>query len=530
MNLIERRMKEYNLWNPSRFKTFEVGSKFPLGPFELETFRVTHSIPDCVGCILRSEDGNIVHTGDWRIEEKPVDGDEFDRTTLEKIGQEGACLLMSDSTNVLSPGRTTSEADVGLAVANRMAQHHGKGRVIATQFASNINRLGMLKKAADSCGRKLAFMGPSIAQYLDACHKAGRAPFDPSELLDIEDAVDGYDPNKLVIVTTGSQAEPRAALSLAAFGASPILNIQQEALILYSAKVIPGNESRVMRMMNSLAGFGCDIALGGEENLHTSGHAYQEEQKEVLRMVNPQNFLPVHGEYAFLQAHAQMAKEECGIRNTSVIRNGQMIGFGAKRSARQVGDASSLAKVIGNVKLFNFYNDGGKGTGTSDQMQLYERIKIAQEGIVFANVEVKNRLKSQSKSNLKGGRGGADKVPTGIQVNLRITARALWIDEGRLISEMNRFVKTRLRDTPLNSSLGEIEKAVFEELKKCCKHHNNKRPEIVVMAHDSGTGGQDSRGPSRRPPAVRRTKKQQTAVKPRENPTPETELDKIQWP
>merc|ERR1711977_750472 len=125
-------------------------------------------------------------------------------------------------------------------------------------------------------------------------------------------------------------------------GASPILNIQQEDLILYSAKVIPGNESRVMRMMNSLAGFGCDIALGGEENLHTSGHAYQEEQKEVLKMVNPQNFLPVHGEYAFLQAHANLAETECGVKNTNVIRNGQMIGFREKRSKSQVGELSSL--------------------------------------------------------------------------------------------------------------------------------------------------------------------------------------------
>lgn len=502
MNLIERRMKEYNLWNPSKFKTFEVNSKFPLGPFELETFRVTHSIPDCVGCIFRSESGTIVHTGDWRIEEKPTDGDEFDRTTLERIGQEGATLLMSDSTNVLSPGRTTSETDVGQALASRMAQHHGKGRIIATQFASNINRLGVLKKAADACGRKLAFAGPSIAAYMDACYRAGRAPFDPSELLDIEEAVDGYASNKLVIVTTGSQAEPRAALNLAAFGASPFLKIQPEDLILYSAKVIPGNEARVMKMMNSLAGFGCEIAMGRGENLHTSGHAYQEEQKEVLKMVNPQNFLPVHGEYAFLQAHAAMAEDECGIKNTNVIRNGQMIGFGAKRNAKQVGELGSLSKVIGNVKLFSFYNDGGKGTGTSDQMQLYERMKIAQEGIVFTNVEVRNRITGGGGGGQRGGKGSRSaKVPTGIQVNLRITARALWINEGKLISEMNRFVKTRLRDMPLNSSLNDIEKVVCDELRRCCKAHNNKRPEVIVMAHDSSDksgGGREFYGSERR--------------------------------
>jgi beta-CASP RNase J family ribonuclease len=554
MNLVERRMREYSLWNPMRFKVFQVGSKFQLGPFELESFRTTHSIPDCIGLFLRSESGTIVHTGDWRIEEKPVDGDAFDRTTLEKIGQEGATLLMSDSTNVLAPGRTMSESDVGVNLANRIAQYHGKGRVIATQFASNVNRLGMLKKAADAAGRKLAFCGPSIASYLDACHKAGRAPFDPEELLDIEDAMDGYDPDKLVIVTTGSQAEPRASLSLASFDASPFLKILPDDLILYSAKVIPGNESRVMRMMNSLAGHGCEIAMGRGDNLHTSGHAYREELKEMLKMVNPQNFLPVHGEYAFLQAHANLAETECGVKNTNVIRNGQMIGFREKRSKSQVGELSSLAKVVGDVKLFSFYNDGGKGTGTFDQMRLYERIKIAQEGIVFTNVEVHNRQVNPTKSRVKWG----PSKQKGIEANLRITARAIWIDEGKLIGEMNRSVLGKLRDLPLNTSLGEIENVVYKELRRCCKNHNNKRPEIIVMAHDSADGGgshssrergdrgrtqsaRGERGGGGRQAAAEssgsRTRKSDSKFEvvgnPRknvkENPTQE-ELDKIEWP
>ena len=414
---------------------------------------------------------------------------------------------------------------------------------------ANVNRLGMLKKAADAAGRKLAFCGPSIASYLDACHKAGRAPFDPEELLDIEDAMDGYDPDKLVIVTTGSQAEPRASLSLASFDASPFLKIFPDDLILYSAKVIPGNESRVMRMMNSLAGHGCEIVMGRGDNLHTSGHAYQEELKEVLKMVNPQNFLPVHGEYAFLQAHANLAEQECGVKNTNVIRNGQMIGFREKRSKSQVGELSSLAKVVGDVKLFNFYNDGGKGTGTFDQMRLYERIKIAQEGIVFTNVEVHNR-QVNSKSRAKWG----PSKQRGIEANLRITARAIWIDEGKLIGEMNRAVLGKLRDLPLNTSLGEIENVVYKELRRCCKYHNNKRPEIIVMAHDSagaagaGSGsssssrergrGQSARGSGRQGPggvqAMRKDSKFEVVGNPRKNvkeaPKSEEELDKIEWP
>ncbi|XP_060172204.1 ribonuclease J-like isoform X2 [Lycium barbarum] len=199
----------------------------------IEPITVTHSIPDCSGIALCCSDGTILHTGDWKIDESPLDGKVFDREALEELSKEGVTLMMSDSTNVLSPGRTLSE----FVVADSLLRHisAAKGRVITTQFASNIHRLGSVKAAADLTGRKLVFVGMSLRTYLDAAWKDGKALIDPSTLVKVED-IDAYAPKDLLIVTTGSQAEPRAALNLASYGSSHSLKLNKEDLVLYSPK------------------------------------------------------------------------------------------------------------------------------------------------------------------------------------------------------------------------------------------------------------------------------------------------------
>ena len=201
MQLIKRRLQEFNLWDGSRMHTLEVRKAFQCGPFEVEPLRVTHSIPDCCGLIMRSEFGTIVHTGDWKIDENPVDGDGFDRDYFYELGKENVTLFMSDSTNVLSPGRTTSETDVEQNLVRRVMGHHGKGRVITTQFASNLHRLASVKKAADAAGRKTCFIGMSLNTYLEAAHREGRAPINPKDLVP-SSAIDDMDPNELLIVTS----------------------------------------------------------------------------------------------------------------------------------------------------------------------------------------------------------------------------------------------------------------------------------------------------------------------------------------
>ena len=497
MQLIKRRLQEFNLWDGSRMHTLEVRKPFQCGPFEVEPLRVTHSIPDCCGLIMRSEFGTIVHTGDWKIDENPVDGDGFDRDYFYELGKENVTLFMSDSTNVLSPGRTTSESDVEQNLVRRVMGHHGKGRVITTQFASNLHRLASVKKAADAAGRKICFIGMSLNTYLEAAHREGRAPINPKDLVP-SSAIDDMDPNELLVVTTGSQGEPRAALNLASRDASHMLKLRNSDLLLYSAKIIPGNDTKVVQMMNRIAEIGPEIAMSREEGLHTSGHAYKDELQEILRAVKPQHFLPVHGEYSFLCAHAQLGRES-GILNTSVIRNGQMLGVHDRRNKNTVSTGS--AAMLGEAKLVNFYNDGNKGTGTAAEMSLQQRQHIATEGVVVAAVDVirdpavislvatlsKQQQSKDGEAAEKGATASAlqEASRRKLKAKIRITTRAMWTDGGKLLELLHTSAEAAIAKLPGDAALSAVERVVGDSLRRASKQFNNRRPEVIIIAHEA---------------------------------------------
>uniref|UniRef100_A0A0D3BFF6 Myb-like domain-containing protein n=3 Tax=Brassica oleracea var. oleracea TaxID=109376 RepID=A0A0D3BFF6_BRAOL len=462
MELIKKRLKEHGIFVQSRLKTFNTRRRFMAGPFEIEPITVTHSIPDCSGLVLRCADGNILHTGDWKIDEAPLDGKVFDREALEELSKEGVTLMMSDSTNVLSPGRTTSEKVVADAlVRNVMA---AKGRVITTQFASNIHRLGSIKAAADLTGRKLVFVGMSLRTYLEAAWKDGKAPIDPSSLVKVED-IEAYSPKDLLIVTTGSQAEPRAALNLASYGSSHAFKLTKEDIILYSAKVIPGNESRVMKMMNRLADIGPKIVMGKNEMLHTSGHAYRGELEEVLKIVKPQHFLPIHGELLFLKEHELLGKST-GIRHTTVIKNGEMLGVSHLRNRRVLSNGFSS---LGRENLQLMYSDGDKAFGTASELCIDERLRISSDGIIVLSMEIMRP--GASENALKG--------------KIRITTRCMWLDKGRLLDALHKAAHAALSSCPVNCPLSHMERTVSEVLRKIVRKYSGKRPEVIAIAMEN---------------------------------------------
>lgn len=469
VELIKKRLKENGIFVPSRLKVFKMKKRFTAGPFEIEPIRVTHSIPDCCGLVLRCADGIILHTGDWKIDESPLDGKVFDRETLEELSKEGVTLMMSDSTNVLSPGRTISESVVADALLRRISA--AKGRVITTQFASNIHRLGSVKAAADLTGRKLVFVGMSLRTYLDAAWKDGKAPIDPSTLVKVED-IDAYAPKDLLIVTTGSQAEPRAALNLASYGSSHSLKLSKEDMILYSAKVIPGNESRVMKMLNRISEIGSNIIMGKNELLHTSGHGYRGELEEVLQIVKPQHFLPIHGELLFLKEHELLGRST-GIRHTTVIKNGEMLGVSHLRNRRVLSNGFTS---LGRENLQLKYSDGDKAFGSSSELFVDERLKIATDGIIVVSMEI---LRPQSVD-------GSNE--TGIQGKLRITTRCLWLDKGKLLDALHKAAHAALSSCPVNCPLAHMERTVAELLRKMVRKYSGKRPEVIVMAVENPGG------------------------------------------
>ncbi|XP_006647353.1 ribonuclease J isoform X2 [Oryza brachyantha] len=479
MELIKRRLKEFGIFLSSRLKVFRVRKRFQAGPFEVEPLRVTHSIPDCCGLVLRCADGIIFHTGDWKIDESPVDGKNFDRQALEELSKEGVTLMMSDSTNVLSPGRSISESVVAGSLLRHISE--AKGRVITTQFASNIHRIGSIKAAADLTGRKMVFVGMSLRTYLDAAFRDGKSPIDPSTLVKVED-MDAYAPKDLLVVTTGSQAEPRAALNLASFGGSHALKLSKEDVLLYSAKVIPGNESRVMKMLNRLTELGPKIVMGKDAGLHTSGHAYHDELEEVLRIVKPQHFLPVHGELLFLKEHELLGRST-GIRHTTVIKNGEMLGVSHLRNRRVL---SNGFVALGKEDLRLMYSDGDKAFGTSNDLCIDERFRIASDGIIFVSMEIFRPQKelASSQSGLKG--------------KFKITTRCLWLDNGRLLDALYKAAYAALLSCPVNCPLSHMERMVSEILRKMVRKYSGKRPDVITVATENTTINfvEDSEGKS----------------------------------
>uniref|UniRef100_A0A0E0K0T0 Myb-like domain-containing protein n=1 Tax=Oryza punctata TaxID=4537 RepID=A0A0E0K0T0_ORYPU len=468
MELIKRRLKEFGIFLSSRLKVFRVRKRFQAGPFEVEPLRVTHSIPDCCGLVLRCADGIIFHTGDWKIDESPVDGKIFDRQALEELSKEGVTLMMSDSTNVLSPGRSISESVVAGSLLRHISE--AKGRVITTQFASNIHRIGSIKAAADLTGRKLVFVGMSLRTYLDAAFRDGKSPIDPSTLVKVED-MDAYAPKDLLVVTTGSQAEPRAALNLASFGGSHALKLSKEDVLLYSAKVIPGNESRVMKMLNRLTELGPKIVMGKDAGLHTSGHAYHDELEEVLQIVKPQHFLPVHGELLFLKEHELLGRST-GIRHTTVIKNGEMLGVSHLRNRRVL---SNGFVALGKEDLRLMYSDGDKAFGTSTDLCIDERLRIASDGVIFVSMEIFRPQKelASSQSGLKG--------------KFKITTRCLWLDNGRLLDALYKAAYAALSSCPVNCPLSHMERMVSEILRKMVRKYSGKRPDVIAVATENTT-------------------------------------------
>ena len=510
MQLVERKMKEFNLWGDgSRFKVIDMGQRFDAGPFVMEAVRVTHSIPDCCGYIFRCAAGTVVHTGDWKIDENPVDGRNFDREQFERVGKEGVTLMMSDSTNVLSPGRTTSESVIRESMMQKVLGH--KGRIITTQFASNIHRLYGVKAAADASGRKIAFVGMSLNTYLEAAKKSGLAPIDPEELIPAEE-IDQMNPSELIIVTTGSQAEPRAQLAQAAFGGSRFITLHPDDLLLYSAKMIPGNEKRVMRMMNAIAVRGPEIAMRREDGLHSSGHAYRDELEEVLKMLHPEHFLPVHGEYAFLKEHEALARS-VGVRHSTVIGNGQMLGVTPLRNSQSHGLMGNM-HLLGEARLQTMFNDGGKGSGTSEDLAIEDRMRIATEGIVIVDLEVFDTALLSSivdeeareerfgpsatrtdASDSDAGDSAVSETPRGSRLarnreaggfmtaRARVTSRSMWTDEGRLLANLRDAAERSVEGLESGARLSAVERTAASAVRFACRNYCNKRPDVIVVAH-----------------------------------------------
>jgi ribonuclease J len=317
--LITGKLDEAGLAPKVKVKEVPVGGKLTLGPFTLDFISITHSILEPNLLAIRTPLGVVAHTGDWKIDPDPVLGEETDTAALQKLGDEGVLALVCDSTNALVPGTSGSEAsvrDVLIPLVGTL-----KGRVAVTGFASNVARLDTVARAAKANGRKIALVGRSMQKMVSAARETGYLKDFPP-ILDETEAAD-LPPHKVLYMCTGSQGEPRAALARIADDKHPHVSLSDGDTVIFSSRVIPGNELAIFEMQNRLAARGVGLLTVEDHHIHVSGHPCRDELAQMYRWIRPKLALPVHGEIRHQVAHAKLAKE-LQVPQALVPENGQM--------------------------------------------------------------------------------------------------------------------------------------------------------------------------------------------------------------
>ena len=372
LGLVEHKLKEHQMGREINLKTVRPRDIVQIGNFKVEFIRVSHSIPDAMAVAIHTPQGTVVHTGDFKVDHTPVDGDVIDLHRFASLGEQGVLLLMSDSTNVEREGYTLSERLVGKSFDDYFAA--AEERIIIASFASNIHRLQQVIIAAEKYDRQLAVAGRSMVTVLTVASELGYLQIPEGMLIDL-DEVDRLPKNKVVILTTGSQGEPMSALTRMAFGDHRQLAVMPGDTVIISATPIPGNEKSVSRNINQLFKLGAKVIYEGSSDIHVSGHPSQEELKLIINLLRPQYFLPVHGEYRMLKKHAELA-QQLGIpaENTFVGEIGQVFALNRRHG-----------RVAGRVPAGRVLVDG-LGVGDVGNIVLRDRRDMAQDGILIVVV------------------------------------------------------------------------------------------------------------------------------------------------
>ena len=366
--LIKLKLEEHQLVKSTKLITVEPGKSVRAGKFTVEFIHVNHSIADSVAFAIHTKMGTVVHTGDFKIDSTPIDGEVIDLARLGELGKEGVLCLCADSTNVERPGFTPSEKTVG-ATFTRQFQNCDE-RIIVTTFASNVHRIQQVLDAAAQCGRKVAVTGRSMENMMKVSTELGYMKVPKNTLMDIN-KIKGLPKNKQVIVTTGTQGEEMSALYRMAFSTHKQVELGAGDKVIISASAIPGNEVTVGRVINELFRKGVKVVYNKSDMLHVSGHACQEELKIIHALTKPRFFVPLHGEQRMLQIHSQLAQDMGMERNhIAIADNGAVVEMTTK-----------TLKVNGSVPAGEIYVDGA-GVGDVGAVVMRDRKRLAEDGMV----------------------------------------------------------------------------------------------------------------------------------------------------
>ena len=369
LGLVEAKLKEHNLSAKAKLIVTDSGDRVDVGCFGVEFIRVNHSIPDSVAFAINTPSGVIVQTGDFKIDCTPIQGEMIDIARLSELGKQGVLALLADSTNAEKPGYTNSERSVGQSFDILFKRAADKRIIIAT-FASNIQRVQQIINAAQAHGRKVAVSGRSMINVVNIAVELGYLQVPDGVIIDI-DTINRYPDEKVVLITTGSQGEPMSALTRMAFADHRKVEVGPHDFIIISATPIPGNEKTVSKVVNELLKHGCEVIYEKMYEVHSSGHACQEELKIMMGIVKPKYFIPVHGERKHLMKHAELAKA-MGIPNKNIL----IADIG-----NQVEIDENKMRLAGTVPAGHVMVDG-LGVGDVGSIVLRDRKHLSEDGII----------------------------------------------------------------------------------------------------------------------------------------------------
>lgn len=375
--LIENKLKEHKNLKKVKLNTIKSNQKIKLGCFEIEFLKVTHSISGSVAFAIKTPVGMYVHTGDFKIDLTPLDKDKMDLGHFAELGNNGVLLLTSDSTNAERPGYSMPEIKVGETLDNIFNGNKQK-RIFVATFASNIHRVQQILNISKKYGRKVAFSGRSMVNVCETASKLGELQLDKGQIIDIS-TIDKYADSEICIISTGTQGEPASALTRMAAGEFNKVEIGENDLIILSSSVIPGNEVTINRVINLLYRKGASVIYEQIADVHVSGHAYSEELKLMLSLVRPKFFVPVHGEYRQLKAHANIA-ESVGIPKQNIIIPDLGNQILINKQAIKLSD-----NVPSGIRLVD-----GLGVGDVGSTVLKDRIQLSEEGLCVVTITINN--------------------------------------------------------------------------------------------------------------------------------------------
>ncbi|MDE3161225.1 MAG: ribonuclease J [Acidobacteriota bacterium] len=375
--LVDRRLEEYELENEPRFIQIRPKQIVEIGPFKIEFIHVTHSIVSAVALAITTPLGVIVHTGDFKVDPTPTDNELFDLHTLADYGRRGVLLLLSDSTNSDRPGYTESER----AVRPRMEEifNRSERRVLVSCFSSSIHRIQLVLDLAQEYGRRVAFYGRSMVSVTEIAHSLGLLDIPDAILLRPQDAMD-LPPAKVAILISGTQGEPMSALARVAVDNHKHVSVEAGDTVVLSARIIPGNEKAIFRMVDHMSRRGADVLYGSmNPPLHVSGHASVEEMKLVLNLVRPRYFVPIHGEFRQLSKHARLAEHLrfAGLEESFVMESGETLEIdhhGARKAGRV---------TVGRVCI-----DSGSVDEVVQEVVIRDRRHLSEDGIVLPIIAI----------------------------------------------------------------------------------------------------------------------------------------------